>query len=154
LDQLDTILARYLAGYPVSGLTDIRKCNLVSGRIPDIKKAGLSGRTIGASLNNMLHFFSGNLTKLTNLNLDRNRLEFLPTEMGNLVQLGVLSLRENRLVELPSEIGNCRELHVLDVCGNRLQHLPFSLTSLNLKVSRLLANCREHALDMGGNRLQ
>ncbi len=77
---------------------------------------------------------AGNLTKLTNLNLDRNRLEFLPTEIGNLVNLGVLSLRENRLLELPAEIGNCRELHVLDVCGNKLQHLPFSLTSINLKV--------------------
>jgi hypothetical protein len=79
-------------------------------------------------------FVAGNLTKLTNLNLDRNRLEFLPTEIGNLVNLGVLSLRENRLLELPAEIGNCRELHVLDVCGNKLQHLPFSLTSINLKV--------------------
>ncbi len=81
---------------------------------------------------------TGNLTKLTNLNLDRNRLEFLPTEIGNLVNLGVLSLRENRLLELPAEIGNCRELHVLDVCGNKLQHLPFSLTSINLKVFTLL----------------
>jgi hypothetical protein len=81
---------------------------------------------------------AGNLTKLTNLNLDRNRLEFLPTEIGNLVNLGVLSLRENRLLELPAEIGNCRELHVLDVCGNKLQHLPFSLTSINLKVFTFL----------------
>ena len=82
----------------------------------------------------------GHLTKITNLNLDRNRLEFLPMEIGNLTVLGVLSLRENRLCELPSEIGNCRELHVLDVCGNRLRHLPFSLTSLNLKALWLSEN--------------
>ena len=50
--------------------------------------------------------YLGNLTKLTNLNLDRNRLEFLPSEMGHLVNIGVLSLRENRLVEIPSDIGN------------------------------------------------
>jgi hypothetical protein len=41
LDQPDI---RYLAS------PDIRQGNLVSGRIPDIKKAGLSGRISGASL--------------------------------------------------------------------------------------------------------
>ncbi len=30
----------------------------------------------------------GNLTKLTNLNVDRNRLEYIPREIGNLVNLG------------------------------------------------------------------
>ena len=74
------------------------------------------------------------------MNVDRNRLEYLPTQIGNLVQLGVLSLRENQLGWLPSEIGTCAELHVLDVSGNKLQHLPFTLTNLNLKALWLAEN--------------
>ena len=50
------------------------------------------------------------MTRLTNLNVDRNRLEELPPTVGNLVNLGVLSLRENQLRYLPHEIGTCAEL--------------------------------------------
>lgn len=64
----------------------------------------------------------GHLTKLTNLNVDRNRLFELPTEVGNLVCLNVLSLRDNKLHFLPNELGDCSELHVLDVSGNRYNH--------------------------------
>jgi protein scribble len=82
----------------------------------------------------------GGLTRLTNLNVDRNKLESLPPEVGRLVNVGVLSLRENRLSSLPHEIGTCEELHVLDVSGNRLPHLPFTLTNLNLKALWLAEN--------------
>ena len=80
------------------------------------------------------------MTRLTNLNVDRNRLEELPPTVGNLVNLGVLSLRENQLRYLPHEIGTCAELHVLDVSGNRLPHLPFTVTNLNLKALWLAEN--------------
>ena len=79
----------------------------------------------------------GNLTRLTNLNIDRNRLEALPAEVGRLVNLGVFSLRENQLRALPHEIGTCEELHVLDVSGNRLPHLPFTLTNLTISPTSL-----------------
>ena len=82
----------------------------------------------------------GQLTQLTNLNVDQNQLEYLPPQIGELVHLGVLSLRGNRLRSIPSEIGTCKELHVLDVSGNRLQHLPFTLTNLNLKALWLAEN--------------
>ena len=61
----------------------------------------------------------GNLSRLTNLNVDRNRLHELPIEIGLLGSLNVLSLRENKLTLLPQELGDCGELHVLDVSGNR-----------------------------------
>jgi hypothetical protein len=49
MDQLNiTRISGRISGYPA--LPDIRQCNPVSGRIPDIKKAGLSGRISGASL--------------------------------------------------------------------------------------------------------
>lgn len=61
----------------------------------------------------------GKLTKLTNLNVDRNHLEALPPEIGGCVALSVLSLRDNRLAVLPPELAHTAELHVLDVAGNR-----------------------------------
>lgn len=61
----------------------------------------------------------GKLTKLTNLNVDRNHLEVLPPEIGGCVALSVLSLRDNRLAVLPPELAHTAELHVLDVAGNR-----------------------------------
>lgn len=61
----------------------------------------------------------GKLSKLTNLNVDRNRLEVLPPEIGGCVALSVLSLRDNRLAVLPPELAHTAELHVLDVAGNR-----------------------------------
>lgn len=61
----------------------------------------------------------GKLAKLTNLNVDRNRLTALPAEIGGCANLSVLSLRDNRLALLPPELANTTELHVLDVAGNR-----------------------------------
>lgn len=61
----------------------------------------------------------GKLGKLTNLNVDRNRLTALPAEIGGCASLNVLSLRDNRLALLPPELANTTELHVLDVAGNR-----------------------------------
>lgn len=82
----------------------------------------------------------GRLTKLNNLNVDRNALESIPNEIGNCVSLGVLSLRDNKLKRLPNELGNCMELHVLDVSGNQLQYLPYTLVNLQLKAVWLSEN--------------
>lgn len=61
----------------------------------------------------------GKLKKLTNLNVDRNRLGSVPKELGGCASLNVLSLRDNRLGKLPAELADATELHVLDVAGNR-----------------------------------
>lgn len=61
----------------------------------------------------------GKLKKLTNLNVDRNRLSSVPKELGGCSSLNVLSLRDNRLGKLPAELADATELHVLDVAGNR-----------------------------------
>ncbi|KAJ6661518.1 hypothetical protein lerEdw1_014428 [Lerista edwardsae] len=98
-----------------------------------------SGLTLAASLQ-ALPKAVGKLTKLTNLNVDRNRLTALPAEIGGCSSLNVLSLRDNRLERLPPELARTTELHVLDVAGNRLQHLPFALTNLNLKALWLAEN--------------
>lgn len=80
------------------------------------------------------------MTKLSNLNVDRNALETIPNEIGNCKALGVLSLRDNKLKQLPAELGNCNELHVLDVSGNKLQNLPYTFVNLQLKAVWLSEN--------------
>uniref|UniRef100_A0A8C7N002 Protein scribble homolog n=1 Tax=Oncorhynchus kisutch TaxID=8019 RepID=A0A8C7N002_ONCKI len=82
----------------------------------------------------------GKLKKLTNLNVDRNRLGDVPDELGGCASLNVLSLRDNRVAKLPAELADATELHVLDVAGNRLQNLPFALANLNLKAMWLAEN--------------
>lgn len=82
----------------------------------------------------------GKMTKLSNLNADRNTLECLPDEIGLCTSLGVLSLRDNKLRKLPAELGNCSALHVLDVSGNQLHNLPYSLVNLQLKAVWLSEN--------------
>uniref|UniRef100_A0AAY5EIP7 Protein scribble homolog n=1 Tax=Electrophorus electricus TaxID=8005 RepID=A0AAY5EIP7_ELEEL len=82
----------------------------------------------------------GRLKKLTNLNVDRNRVSSVPAELGGCAGLNVLSLRDNRVGRLPAELARATELHVLDVAGNRLQNLPFSLANLNLKAMWLAEN--------------
>lgn len=82
----------------------------------------------------------GEMTKLNNLNVDRNALEYIPNEIGTCISLGVLSLRDNKLKKLPAELGNCTSLHVLDVSGNQLHNLPYSLVNLQLKAVWLSEN--------------
>ena len=53
------------------------------------------------------------------MNVDKNLLEFIPSEIGKLSALTVLSLRDNKLVSLPKEIGEIKEMTVLDVAENR-----------------------------------
>uniref|UniRef100_A0A1I8FZW8 PDZ domain-containing protein n=1 Tax=Macrostomum lignano TaxID=282301 RepID=A0A1I8FZW8_9PLAT len=75
----------------------------------------------------------GNLTRLINLNVDRNRLASLVPDLGRCRSLNILSLRDNRLTSLPAELGQLSQLHVLDVAGNKLDRLPVSITACPLK---------------------
>lgn len=79
----------------------------------------------------------GKLKKLTNLNVDRNRLSSVPAELGGCTSLSVLSLRDNRVGKLPPELANATELHVLDVAGNRLVYEEFIKNKFCYKDSRV-----------------
>ncbi len=72
----------------------------------------------------------GRLTKLTRLNLGKNRLTTLPPEIGRLVKLKELNLSANRLTELPPQLGELSQLCKLDVSGNPLTALPPELGRL------------------------
>lgn len=73
----------------------------------------------------------GNLSRLENLNLDKNQLTTLPPLIGNCTSLSVLSLRDNQIEELPMELGKLENLRVLDLCNNRLSFLPYTVNVLS-----------------------
>ena len=82
----------------------------------------------------------GELTDLSMLNVDRNRLSVLTNRIGLCRALRVLSVRENQLKEIPASIGDCQNLHVINVSGNLLDWLPDSLLKLDVKAVWLSEN--------------
>ncbi|KAK7497646.1 hypothetical protein BaRGS_00011041 [Batillaria attramentaria] len=113
-----------------------------------------------------LHFFGNKIYEihpsclngfrnLSFLNLNNNRLSYLPPEICNLLNLQFLSVDNNELKELPLEfcalttlqelhagIGKCYRLRVLDVAGNELRIFPTELSGLPLKE----LHCEENPL--------
>jgi hypothetical protein len=76
----------------------------------------------------------GNLTKLEQLDLQLNQLEYLPESIGNLTDLERLDLSNNQLEFLPESIGNLTKLEHLVLYNNELTYLPESIGNLtNLK---------------------
>lgn len=80
-----------------------------------------------------------NMTHLTSLYLDNNRLTRLPPDIGRLTHLRRLDLSSNRLRELPRELGELILLEELLLNDNQLRTLPyemgrlFHIKRLNLK---------------------
>ena len=70
------------------------------------------------------------LTNLTHLNLKYNQLTVLPPELSQLTNLIILDLSGNRLTELPPEIGQLTNLGELQLNGNQLTELPTELSQL------------------------
>lgn len=85
----------------------------------------------------------GQLSALTTLSLERNRLKILPPAIGRLNNLTMLNIGENLLETLPPEIGQLRNLTGLGLHDNRLRTLPsevsrlVNLTELGLQNNRL-----------------
>ena len=72
----------------------------------------------------------GNLTNLTRIYLNGNKLESLPPEIGNLTNLTRLYLRDNQIQSLPPEIGNLTNLTHIYIRGNKLESLPPQIGNL------------------------
>ncbi len=72
----------------------------------------------------------GQLTALTLLQLQRNKLTTLPPEIGQLTALTHLLLFDNQLTTLPPEIGQLTALMQLYLMNNQLTTLPDGLRKL------------------------
>jgi leucine-rich repeat protein SHOC2 len=72
----------------------------------------------------------GQLKKLRRLLADRNKIATLPKEIGDLIALEELVMNRNELTELPKEIGNLTNLRRIDLWSNNLQELPYSMRQI------------------------
>ena len=83
--------------------------------------------------------------RLTQLELDWNRLTALPPELAQLQHLESLILGSNQLTALPPELGQLANLETLILGSNQLTTLPpelsqlHNLTTLNLWMNQLTA---------------
>ena len=70
------------------------------------------------------------LKKLKRLVLFKNKIETLPAEIGQLENLESLIINQNELESLPEEIGNLKKLRYLDMWSNNISVLPKSMAEL------------------------
>ncbi len=80
---------------------------------------------------------------LKTLDLNSNRLTYLPASVCNLVSLEILTVNNNKLVSLPEEIGHLEKLIQLDVSCNEITHLPQQIGDM---VSMRALNVRKNLL--------
>ncbi|OCT53627.1 Adenylate cyclase [Cladophialophora carrionii] len=66
----------------------------------------------------------GRLTKLEFLSMAKNPLNIVPPSIGNLGELKFLNLRECNVKSLPPEIWYCRKLETLNLSSNVLETFP------------------------------
>ncbi|KAL7442117.1 hypothetical protein ACHAXM_011134 [Skeletonema potamos] len=80
------------------------------------------------------------LASLVTLNLLRNKLSTLPTEIGDLVYLKRLEVATNKLSQIPSSIGKLTALTHLNLESNELADLPRDFGRLKCEVLNLNYN--------------
>ncbi|KIW95902.1 uncharacterized protein Z519_02967 [Cladophialophora bantiana CBS 173.52] len=66
----------------------------------------------------------GRLTKLEFLSMAKNPLNIVPPSIGNLAELKFLNLRECNVKSLPPEIWYCKKLETLNLSSNVLETFP------------------------------
>lgn len=69
-------------------------------------------------------------TRLTHLQLNRNKLVDIPDSLGNLPHLKLIDLTENQLTSIPSSLGACTSLSRLLLSSNRLSNMPATVIAL------------------------
>ena len=92
----------------------------------------------------------GTLQRLKKLDLSRNLLETLPSDITNCPSLEQLLIHRNKLSSLPEGMGNMRSLIILDASFNLIVSVGDELEELfNLQELNLTNNDRLFTEDMG-----
>jgi Leucine-rich repeat (LRR) protein len=120
----------------------------------------------GLLLDSLPDGFFLNMTTVTILNLDRNKLSLLPSSIGAMYKLEFLNVYQNRLTVLPDNWHNLTRLLTVDVGHNKLTRLPLAaskwlnVTQLSIDNNRFqtvpqqIANLKAlTALDVSSNRI-
>jgi len=160
---------------PISKLTKLQALSLSSNRLgePAVSKNDSNPGEINApfpSLPSGLkqlkidsnHFTSipaticsPNLVKLEKLDISRNNLAVIPSEISNLVSLTELNLDGNCVVSLPKEVGKLRALKSLSLQNNqiRVDSTSFSTKNPQPLPAALFTGTPLIDLNLRGNRM-
>jgi Leucine-rich repeat (LRR) protein len=68
-----------------------------------------------------------NTTSIQTLDISRNKVGYIVSEIGNLTDIRHLRLSQMDLDTLPAEIGFCNQLESMDLTGNPIDNLPETL---------------------------
>jgi len=111
---------------------DLIKLKIIKSHLKKITSLNLAQRRLYNYLDkNELPDSIGELSSLTYLDLDENKLTTLPDSIGKLSSLKKLDLIDNELTTLPDSIGKLSSLTELDLSYNELTRLPDSIGKLS-----------------------
>ncbi|KAI1295872.1 Leucine-rich repeat-containing protein 57 [Halotydeus destructor] len=75
------------------------------------------------------------------LDLSKNKIRTIPSDIGAFCHLRVLNLNDNRLNSIPEQIGNLKSLKTLSLNGNAISAIPTTLNRLeSLEVLAIVDN--------------
>lgn len=118
-------------------LTDTLNVDLSKNRLSELPKEILRYKPLEKlSLNlNIIRTIPeigvNQLRCIKTIDLNSNRLTFLPASICGLTSLEILTVNNNKLVSLPEEIGRLDKLIQLDVSCNEITHLPTQIGDMN-----------------------
>ena len=138
--------------WKLNNLVDLKINNCELTEIPmKLNDLGPNLRLLDLS-NNEIHSFDGSfvvgMRRLKSLDLNHNKLEFIPFEIKLMSSLERLNLSYNQLSDLPNTLGKISSMQSLDLSHNNLNCLPFTFIKNLLRMTRL------NGLDISGNPLR
>ncbi|KAI7899069.1 uncharacterized protein BX663DRAFT_518973 [Cokeromyces recurvatus] len=119
-----------------------------------LRRRGLETSQLAEELNNLLlpslnSFlklpYHNQYTTILELDISRNRLDSLPSQISELIHLRILNATSNQITEIPSELFALKELEVLSLSQNQITFIPEDMPRLlpNLVTFRIAANLIE-----------
>ncbi|KAI9478031.1 MAG: hypothetical protein EXX96DRAFT_569326 [Benjaminiella poitrasii] len=121
-----------------------------------LRRRGLEASQLAEELDNLLlpsltYFLKlpyphNHYTNLIELDISRNQLDRLPSQISQLTHLRILNATSNRLTEIPAELFALKELQVLSLSQNQIQSIPEEMSRFlpNLVTFRIAANLIKH----------
>eukprot|EP01137_Pigoraptor_chileana_P013374 Opistho-2@66817 len=134
ISGIDKGLCSLVAIRDIERMKSERVCDLKNRRLEDVPPGAIPDDATEVNLRrNLLTALPSDVLRLVcirTLHLSCNRFASFPEEICLMTTLECLYMSDNGLVELPSSIGRLRNLTVLRLCRNNLRGLPEEIGNL------------------------